>query len=432
MFASSSVTGETSLHPQPPPSSPWSSSLIPRSKRRRRDVTRLGEETTGPSYLSSPSSSRTAGRSARRTFLAALVLTLSLGHAAAEAQPSQDVRTSPTPHSRASQPLTSSSDEGLQLNAERDSTHRFHPAKIHGTLQYSSISNGPDASVKATSILSAPVASNTSAAVFTFANSRHQYNSKNSNTNARARGSGGSQSPGTPSATEQQPPNRLAFAYLEDMGLKNRLPFKSSMPRAGESWNEAGLRPNVDPRLPSIYRNERGESREFGKGKEREEDGLAEEEEVWGSEPREKAQDWAQASQKGLQQYQQLQGDSPARPPTDPAGKVSYGLVASSQGSNRQHSDGEAAVAADASSAAKGGSQAPDSDLLDSLSAVTDSVASGGTAGASSITPEVLRWSSLLINSGRMMLSWIKRAQKDEHGIALTMLMPKVSKPVVA
>jgi hypothetical protein len=214
------------------------------------------------------------------------------------------------------------------------------------------------------------------------------------------------------------------------MGLKNRLPFKSSMPRAGESWNEAGLRPNIDPRLPSIYRNEKGENREAGKGKEREEDVLAEDEEVWGSEGREKAQDWTQASQKGRQQYQQLQkggSDSPAPPVIDPAGKPS------ALGSDRYPTKGEAATAPAAiPSGAVDAAEVADPDLLDSLSAMTDSVASGGTAGASSISPEVLRWSSLLINSGRMMLSWIKRAQKDEHGIALTMLMPKVSKPVVA
>ncbi|PWN20123.1 hypothetical protein BCV69DRAFT_313318 [Microstroma glucosiphilum] len=432
ILASSSMTGETPL--SPPPSSPWRRSRTPRLKRRRCDETHSAEEGTIPSSLSLPSSSRMTQPSARRTFLVALILTLSLGRTAAGVQPSQDTPT-PQPPSVASQPLLSSV-KGLRLNTERDSTHRLHPAKVHGTLQYSSISNDPDASTKATSIVSAPHSKNTSAAVFTFANSRHQYNSRITNSNGRGRGSDGSQSSASPSAlSEQQPPNRLAFAYLEDMGLKNRLPFKSSMPRAGESWNEAGLRPNIDPRLPSIYRNDKGESRESGKSKDREEDALAEDEDVWGSEGRDKAQDWTQASQEGRQQYQQLQKggaqDSIARPITKPIGKGPYGSIPPSQGLKGLQVD-EAVVVGTVPTEAEDGAEVSDPDLLDSLSAVTDSVASGGTAGANSITPEVLRWSSLLINSGRMMLSWIKRAQKDEHGIALTMLMPKVSKPVIA
>lgn len=213
--------------------------------------------------------------------------------------------------------------------------------------------------------------------------------------------------------SKQTAPPPDAFPYLYDIGLRHRLPFKSGMPQTGHSWDEAGLRPNIDPRMPSAFRPERqrlsiADTDHAGSNDGR--DGAAHPFRTPVAASPGTHDDIASASGgNGKLHY-------PAKAP---------GWTLKSEDPTRETSDdAEAAATADEWSLHADAASPADEPLAQALV--------GAPADPQSAGPALLRWSSRVLTSGKQVWRWIKSNAKDKDGIALTMLKPKVHRPVVA
>lgn len=195
-----------------------------------------------------------------------------------------------------------------------------------------------------------------------------------------------------------------AFPYLSDIGLRHRLPFKSGMARAGDSWDDAGLRPNVNPRISSGFRPERQRLRN--------EANVKVNHQTFAGENRGRLTNTSSSTLP-------VQHNG-----VDQSGSAVHKWALGPEDLLKADSDDmEAEATADEWSMSADASSPMDEPLAQSVI----SAAVNGQTG-----PKILRWSSHLLNSGKHVWKWLKSNAKDKDGIALTMLKPKVHRPVVA
>ncbi|PWN26775.1 hypothetical protein BDZ90DRAFT_232886 [Jaminaea rosea] len=207
-------------------------------------------------------------------------------------------------------------------------------------------------------------------------------------------GNGSGQGPSKGKGKEQQqipPPD--AFPYLTDIGLRHKVPFKSGMPQAGSSWNDAGLRPNVDPNMPSERRPERKSTRKTGAAKSSDHGGFRD--------------------------------DTQASPPSSASG-------GEDDEAGHSHSDRWTLKAEDPTHSSSSDAEAVA--LAEEWSQQPSPPPPPGTDPSSlAAQPALLRLSSQLLSSSKQVWKWIASASKNDHdGIALTMLKPKVHRPYIS
>lgn len=186
-----------------------------------------------------------------------------------------------------------------------------------------------------------------------------------------------------------------AFPYLQDIGLEPKVPFRSGMDKAGTSWNDAGLRPNVDPRIKSPHRKSRiiasgssSSDRPAGQNKQR----IA-----------------VEKFPEAVLDHPDSHDPAQARPP-------SHWKLQPEQPGPSLSDDAEAAAIADEWSAGD----------------VASNTAQTATPNDPISQSFMLRWSNQLLTSSEEVWKWVKHTTaQGKDGIALTMLKPKVNQPVV-
>lgn len=222
--------------------------------------------------------------------------------------------------------------------------------------------------------------------------------------------------PSSASAAPIKPPK--AFAYLDDIGIAPTVPFISGMRPAGQTWNDAGLRPNVDPRLKSPFRKDEHRREPFTKGQ--------------SSHDRDRDRQQAFV---GVH-HAVANVDGSKAPASDADHRPKWELRPERPGPS-QSDDAEAAATADEwqedAAASQDHPQQSSSRTDPSVAASKASTAAAAAAAAGYDTsPSLVKMKNNILHSGKGIWKWIKSGGREKDGIALTMLQPKVHRPVLA
>lgn len=240
---------------------------------------------------------------------------------------------------------------------------------------------------------------------------------------------------GRPSSKDHSPPEPpKAFAYLEDIGIAPDVPFISGMRPAGQTWNDAGLRPNVDPRLKSPFRKDADARRKNAKAKKGKAKVNHAHQSAFGTDDGKKDS----VSNIATALEDSSEHDNYAFPIAEHQPK--WKLRPEQPDSPSQSDDAEAAAVADE------WAESESADIIfthgqDRATQATENqvaASKAGTAAAAAAaagydsSPSIVKFTNSLVGSGKKVWKWIKTGGREKDGIALTMLQPKVHRPVVA